>query len=315
MNNVVDLKERAAAMQSNPKTQHVLSSIQAACPNNSAIMFHAEEKDLYWRGGEPGPKGPSVIESPTHKVLCRKQGNAYNQLAVVGRGYKIVQNAELFDAINKQFARVLSERDVEGMTVHDTAAYNGRDCIREYRFPSMKCAPIGDVSDVAFRAVVINGFGGSSVQLISGALDYFCTNGMRHGEFDTSYHKHTKGLQIGDVTDRLKFSIELFYKSADIYGKWFKKNITNDQAHDFFKEVATSERLADKLMHQYLVEKHIRGSNVWALYSAMTYYASHDEGEFKMRDTGTNHQPMTMQKRGRQVNQWIANDAFEQLVA
>ena len=47
------------------------------------------------------------------------------------------------------------------------------------------------------------------------------------------------------------------------------------------------------------------GNTVWAVYSALTYFASHDSGDFSVRDTGNDHANATLIKREEDVADWV----------
>ncbi len=305
MSNVVDMRNRGeldsqGGMHPSP------------FPQESELYFTAVERPLQWLDKNDGAR---AID--THKVLVRPlvYGDAVvpQQLAVVGEGYNLVQNQDLYQSIEDQFMSMFSSQELEGVRVNDSMSYGGRICLREYQFPNVRC-DLGGVSDIAFRTIVKNGFGGSSIALYTGAIDFFCTNGMIGGQFDCMYARHTKGLRIADVTHRVRRAIDVFYKQADIWRGWHARVITDQQAQDFF-EAIYSYRLANKLLRQYFIEQKVHGPNIWALYSAMTYYASHDEGEFVTRKTGTDHSAVTLLKREEQVQHTVASDAWSALAA
>ncbi len=310
MSNVVDLRQRELAEvgQSSP------------FPQESELYFTAVERDLYWNERSPSDADRDAVRVrishrvDTHKVLLRAENGSPVQLAVVGEGYQVVQNKTLFQSIEEQFVRAFASSELEDVRVNDHMSYGGRVCLREYQFPNVRCDIGGGMSDIAFRTIVKNGFGGSSIVLYTGAIDFFCTNGMIGGQFDCMYARHTKGLRINNVTDRVRRSIDVFYKQADIWRGWRDRSITELQAKEFF-EAKFSERLAKKLWHQYLIDVHVHGHNMWALYSAMTYYASHDEGQFETRKTGVDHSAVTLLKREEQVQRTVASDAWSALAA
>lgn len=305
MSNIVDFNE--------PK-RGTVETFALPFPQESELYFQATERDLYWNDLDRG----MFHVVPTHKMLLRRGNGAIGsdepiQLAVVGTGYQLVQNKDLFQAIEAQFAEALTPDELSGVRIHDKMSFGGAMCLREYIFPNVRCDAPGE-SDVAFRTIVKNGFGGSSIVLYSGAIDFFCTNGMIGGQYDCIYARHTKGLRIGNVTERVRRSIDVFYKQAAIWHRWYDKKITNDEALAFFND-RFSGRLAKRLFRQYLIESEAHGTTMWALYSTMTYYASHDEGQFLLRDTGKDHGASSMLKREEQVRKVVDSDTFARLAA
>lgn len=286
--NVVSIADRKP-VQTQMNLQHVF-------PQESMLYFEAEEQRLFRQCEHMEPVS-------THKALARTDTG--DQLAIVGNNYKIVQNKELFQTIEEQFTAAFKSDELKGVRVNDKMSYNGRECIREYIFPNAKC-PIQarTSSEIAFRTVVVNGFGGSSVKLFTGAIDFFCTNGMITGEFETSYFRHTKGLKIGNIAKKVRGSIDIFYTHASVWQGWMGKKIEQKTVKEFL-HLKYSARMANKLLRQYLIERNIHGDTVWALYSALTYYATHDEGEFETRKTDSDHSAATLLKREQQVRKLV----------
>ena len=128
--------------------------------------------------------------------------------------------------------------------------------------------------------------------------------------------RHTAGLTLPSLTDRLLKSIDIFYTQAEQWKHWIGKEISDEDAEATFKEMpGASDALVAKLTRQFHIEALTHGRTVWALYSASTYYATHSEGEFTVRETGTNHTATTLLDRERQVRSWLATDEFIKLAA
>ena len=94
-----------------------------------------------------------------YKILARRSNFPGSDipLAIVGKDYKVVQNAELFPFIEHEVAEAVGP-EYARRTVKDRTAYYGQVCIREVVFPDIIC-PINDHSTVGFRVVALNSFG------------------------------------------------------------------------------------------------------------------------------------------------------------
>jgi hypothetical protein len=68
-------------------------------------------------------------------------------------------------------------------------------------------------------------------------------------------------------------------------------------------------------MRQFLIECQSHGRTVWALYSAATYYATSNAGEFAVRETNNDHTATTLLNREQQIRSWINSDQFQQIAA
>jgi len=240
-------------------------------------------------------------------------------LAVVGTNYKVLQNRELFEAVEENIIATLPYEKIANVTVTDSMSYDGAMCMREYVFNDITAElPQGDV---AFRAIVQNGFGNSSVKIIIGAIDFFCMNGMIIGIADKKVRRHTSGLDVTSLSHYITGNLDLFEKSAVQWCFWAKQGLSDFDAQELFKELVDgqylSERLAHKLYTRFLREKSDRGGTLWAFTSALTYYSSHDDEAdgFGIRRTDKDHAAATMMNREEQVRKIIRSAPFQRLAA
>lgn len=128
--------------------------------------------------------------------------------------------------------------------------------------------------------------------------------------------KHTKGLQIPRLIDKVKTSIDIFYKQAEQWQHWVGKTITDEEAQECYESFPNaSDKMVAKLMRQFHIESLSHGRTVWALYSAATFYSSHSAGEFATRETGQDHTASTLLNRERQVRSWVETDRFVSIAA
>jgi hypothetical protein len=262
---------------------------------------------------------PAMYEDTNHKHIVRMHPDKDEpiSLGVVGRNYKLLKNKELCEGIEDTFMETLSKDELHDVQRRDRVSYMGATCFRDYIFPSITTDIGSERSSIAFRAIIINGYdGSSSFKFYHGAIDFFCENGMVTGSYDMIVKRHTSGLQVPRLVDRLRQSIDIFYKQADTWRKWVGKDICDEDAEECFKAMPNiSERRVQQLMRQFRIECHSHGCTVWALYSAATFYASSDKGEFSIRETNSDHKASTLMNREQQVRSWLNTDEFERIAA
>lgn len=255
--------------------------------------------------------GGKAVSLPNHKSLIREDTG--EPLAVVGKSYKVVQNGELFGEIDTQ---IMSALGWPACKVEDQVSHQGALCYRGYVFPEIKVTLRGkSESEVAFQIMVQNSFGKTAIRVYVCAIDFFCTNGMILGKFIQRYWRHSARLQIGDVTQPVQDAVKLFHSQAEAWQTWQMQRVSGDAAEQCLKELGIPESLSRRLMDQFKVESKERGENLWALYSAFTYYASHDSEVFPVRQTNSDHTPATLMRRAEQVRRWVESDAFLKLAA
>jgi hypothetical protein len=284
----------------------------------SDLYFPVQERSVFYESMAPDQYGRAVyVRDNSHKAIIRDWNGGEKQIGLVGKNYKVLHTEELCLGIEQTFCETMSHSELTGVNRRDRVAHFGGTSIRDYIFPNIR-ADIGSTkSDIAFRVIVVNGYdGSSSFKFYCGAIDFFCENGMVSGVYDLTVKRHTAGLTVPHLTDRLRKSIDIFYKQADTYKHWVGKEIKDEDAKDCFTAMpSVSERRVDQLMRQFHIECLSHGRTVWALYSAATFYSSFSGGDFTVRETGTDHEASTLMNRERQVRSWLATDEFERIAA
>ena len=281
-------------------------------PQESELYFDTWERPCYFKG-----KDDTFYMDEDHKHIVRMYDDKPLSLGVVGKNYNKLSNEKLCKSIEETFVEALTDEELRGVDVKDTVSYHGGLSIRQYIFPNIRADIQARNSDVAFRTIIVNGYdGSSSFKLYNGAIDFFCSNGMVTGIYDMIVKKHTKGLQIPRLIDKVKTSIDIFYKQAEQWQHWVGKTITDEEAQECYESFPNaSDKMVAKLMRQFHIESLSHGRTVWALYSAATFYSSHSAGEFATRETGQDHTASTLLNRERQVRSWVETDRFVSIAA
>ena len=282
-------------------------------PQESDLYFETWERPVYFQG----KRDDSFYDMPNHKAIIRMWKGEPKQIGLVGKNYKVLPMKDLCQQVEQTFLDTMTEKELSNVITKDATSYYGGLCHREYIFPSITTDIQSDKSSVAFRTIIINGYdGSSSFKFYNGAIDFFCTNGMVSGIYDMTVRRHTAGLTIPKLDDKLRSSIDIFYKQAETWSKWVGKEISNENAKLCFEAIPNiSERRVDQFMRQFHIECLSHGRTVWALYSAATFYATHNEGDFTVRETGQQHEASTLMNREKQVRSWLNTEEFLEIAA
>lgn len=283
---------------------------------DSPLYFDIDTRPVYFKDR----KGAHVMDMKRRAVVRQLNTEALHetQIGQVGSKYQLVPNKDLCVSIEQSFCRALSDDELKDVQSYDSMSYGGGTSIRTYVFPNIKVDIGSRKSEIAFRTILFNSFDGSaSFKMYSGAIDFFCLNGMISGEYDVFVHKHTSGLTIPDITDRVKRTLEVFYTSADMWRQWVGKVITDEQATELFTNLpGVSERRVGQFLESFHENSLTHGRTVWALYSTLTSFASHCEDDrFRIRQTGEDNEAVTLLNREKSVTNWVSSDAFQQLAA
>lgn len=282
---------------------------------NCQLYFPVGERRVGWETRDKG-----YIPTNTHKAIVRIAPHTTDQpflLNIVGSSYKLVHNRELFTSVEAAMREEMLPEHLRDVQVTDKLSGWGKVCLRQYVFPQIRCRLPNTRSDIGFRIIVQNGYGGSALRIHAGAIDFYCTNGMIHGEYTSTYRKHTSGLVVGHLNQTVKDALLQFANGQDQWVRWSQKPVRFEQAMKLFEQIALSAKMKEGLSDQYTREVDDRGPNMWALYSTLTYYASHNDGAFGLRRTVEEQDTVATTMLGRELNvsRWINTDAWRQLEA
>lgn len=277
-----------------------------------SLFFPVGERKVAWETRQGGYQ-----QTNTHKAIVRLRpdGSSVRLLNIVGNSYRLVHNRELFHAVETAMADEMLPEHLRDVQVKNRVSGYGKVCLREYVFPSIRCHLPNTRSDIGFRIIVQNGYGGSALRIHAGAIDFYCTNGMIHGDYTSTYRKHTSGLVVGHLNQTVKDAVLQFATGKEQWTKWANKPIRFGQAMRLFENIAASAKMKEGLSDQFTREVDERGNNLWALYSTLTYYASHGDGAFALRRTVEEQDSVatTMLNRELNVSRWIASPVWKEL--
>ena len=279
----------------------------------SANAFPIVTRALVGRG-----TGGQELPVTSHKGVFRQSGGRAQCVGVVGYGYKPMPNAELYAAVEDSFRNCMTPAEMETVICKDRASYAGARTIREYIFPAFggTIKADGTVSEMGYRSVVYNSYDGSTpFGITTGLIDFYCDNGQVLGEYDLASRKHTSGAQIRAVTPIIADSLDRIKERIRRLQVWATREIDDSEAETLLRR-AFSKRKAEGLMARFLTEGEERGYTLWALHSALTFYASHNTEAFNIRNPGNMANEATvLLDREREVAKIVASPMWEALEA
>jgi len=250
--------------------------------------------------------------------FCNFRTDTEAPLGMVKDRYQIVQNADLFDALTSALEDAAPARALEGAKIKPKTSYQGAQAFADIAFPRLTEDLIqarGNSTALTFRLLLWNSFDGSSpVRLAAGAIDGFCSNGMIFGSYDLFGKRHTKGFSQIELEKFVGNSFLLFQEKITELRRETFKPIELTQAEEFLKK-NFSERRASALLEQFQIESVERGQTVWALRSALTYYASHSRHAFVVRNTGQDSAAAVLYGRENEVASLFSSRDWRDLIA
>lgn len=273
------------------------------------------------------------VEWQGKKAVMRRdqEGLASGQLGIVGDDYQIAQNEHLRAQLQTAFEYcsdngIISPQFLKGATLKETTSRNGAFSKMTFSFPQAgarirqlrnafsRTTP--NDTELNFQVSIVNTFDGSKpVTAYTGAKDLICENGMMGLSIDAfSKRKHTTRLDLSYLVPMLEQGIQDFQTRVGVWQLWAERKLTPEQAESTLKANGVAARLTKNLMQQYEQEARDRGQTVWAFYSALTYYASHNEGAFTVRNTGADNVADTLHQRGATVERLVNSNAWIHMV-
>jgi hypothetical protein len=173
-------------------------------------------------------------------------------------------------------------------------------------------------TSIGNRIISLHGIDGScSNQVFFGAIDFFCTNGMITGDHDKVRKKNTANFSMNSFIYELNRARTDFYQQAEQMQVWAQTSLKYVDVGTLLDDMLGSKRKAEKMYGLYMSEASTRGHNKFALYSAMTNYATYadERNGFNLKSTGNDTQAISMWSREQEVSKWVSDDRFRLLEA
>ena len=263
------------------------------------------------------PQLSQLTELNSHKVLVDTWTGA--PTGVVGDKYKVTQMRDFTEATEAMLINALPNDKFKDMEISDSMSHGSAVRTRKYTFPAFS-KPIETrkhQTEVALTVALVQSYDGSTSNgFVTGLLDFFCTNGIISGDYTKGNKRHTSGFNLANFILDMDKVVRDFYKDIQRYQVMASTDIMVTQAEATIEALpGMSERMQERMKDQCLTEVSTRGSNVWALASALTYYSSHNSEEFPIKGSATNDNvARSLLDRSRQVNKWMNSGAFQRLL-
>ena len=270
---------------------------------------------------------PMGLDFTTRTEPTRMEGKKYvinndtdEVLGIVGSKFNSVTHKEFYDKVCKTMSEQLGADAMEGVQVRWNTARNGAFAMLDATMPSTKALIKTDKqqTEISQRVIALHGVDGlCSNQVFFGAIDFFCTNGMIRGEHDKVRRKNTTNFSMHTFIKELENANSDFYSQAEQLQTWARTPLEYNSVRDMLHSLMGSEKKGDKMLGLYGQEIQTRGHNAFALYSALTNYASYadERNGFKLRNTGNDTNAVSMWGREQEVTKWVSSKQFKELVA
>ena len=236
--------------------------------------FPVESQPVFDQLGNPIQGSQAVVRTDTNEVL-----------GVHGSRYRILSHDDvvnsLMDAVKE--ANLSSDYKLDVKVIE-----GGRKLRGEILFNNLVVEPaVGDF--VKFRVSFFNSYDASwSFSQAADGLRLWCLNGCTTPMGTArSVFKHTQSISVEGSAKKIANGLDTFMNNRELWQSWMTTVVDDRMAEAFFKAtiaktasrqqlvMKTNEKQLENLLNIWNAEKAQLGNNKWALYNAMTYWASH----------------------------------------
>lgn len=260
---------------------------------------------------------PTVVSvCKTHKAIVR--ADTSEMVGVVSQSYQPLRNEHLFSTIEEAIRIAVPEELLEGVMVRDRVAHGGSWCQREYVLPAYSEALVNTQfkTEIGLRIVAWNSYDGSaSAGLMTGIIDFWCTNGMVVGRsLDRELRRHTTRLSPMQFVPGLRANLGNIHEEIDTVRKMSQTPLDRDLLVGFLEKNMSGQRAAE-MLRRVGVEAELRGETVQAVQAALSYYASHSDDAFQVRNADPAREARMLRGREDEVMRLIRTPEWAALVA
>jgi len=237
---------------------------------------------------------------PNHRAIVRNDNDF--AISVVGKNYNPVNHPDAFKTAENVI--MLSDLDIEGITRDVGCSHNGSRAYATYTLPNHRVNLGREGDDVALTISARNSFDGSwSFVVEVGGYRFICTNmQVFANNFAIHKSKHTRGLNLQHVADKLSEAVTFYDQETELWKEMVDTKIQNSNALSIIAHLANAKtvdshlkndgwayvsdildepdvirnKTLESLYARWLSNKAELGSTAWALYNAMTEWATHE---------------------------------------
>ena len=242
--------------------------------NSTDWSFPVEAQPVFDQLGNEINGTQAVVRTDNNQVL-----------GVHGSRYRVLSHD---DVVNSTLDAVKEANLSEDYTVNIKVIENGRKLRGEILFNNITIEPVvGDI--VQYRINFFNSYDASwSFSQAADGLRLWCLNGCTTpiGTARSNF-KHTQSINIEGSAQKMVNGIDVFMNNKEMWIQWMQIHVSDHMAEAFFKHTLAKAPSRQQLVHKsnekqlenllgiWAAESGNLGKNKWALYNAMTYWATH----------------------------------------
>lgn len=202
--------------------------------------------------------------------------------------------------------------------VRDKVSGGGAWSQREYILPAYAEALENTQfsTKMGMRIVAWNSYDGSaSAGLMTGLIDFWCTNGIIVGKImNKELRRHTTRLTPQTFLPRLRENLGKVHDEIEAVRQMANTPLDENLLLTFLEKNMSGQR-AGEMLNRVRAEASLRGETVQAVHAALSYYASHSDDSFQVRNQDPAREARMLRAREDEVHQLMGTREWAALVA
>jgi len=249
--------------------------------------------------------------SSNHKFVINKKTDEC--IDIVRSTYQGIPHPEYLGHMREQWLEILQPKNYN---IKTRTAGNGAWALETVTFPDLK-GVVETKKHKTETAMQLNYWhsinGSTSNNFVGGLIDFFCTNGMVTGDYSVLKKRNTKNFDLSTFADKAGGMIA-GYSEHNAWCQRLAEKEVGIVSVGMMIDSLMPYRKATKMMQSIHKEIEVRGCNMWAVYSAMTQYATHSD-RFEFRKTNNDTQVQRQFNRNLEVAKWVEHPSFLEMAA
>ena len=259
--------------------------------NNGEYDFPIEMMPIGALPPDPLMDGvPDLYEVPTDMARALVRTDTGQVLGIHGSKYKPINHKKVCDTVEKGVEKLCKQfnTNTDNIDYKESVYENGAKMKGSFIFKEQVIQPkINDI--IAFRINFYNSYDQSwAFQSIADGLRLWCLNGCTTPVTATqSRFKHTSNVSIHGVQEKMINGYKYFQDQEGTFKMYADKKVQDHVVEAFFKTVLCKTFTRSKtsmpfnniqlesLLREYEKEIPKLGRTKWAVYNAMTSWATH----------------------------------------
>ena len=259
----------------------------------------------------------------------------YEPIAVVGSGLSNpINHKEYFSVIKDNLFTNMDPFELSQALVTWKPSNNGAVLILDINFPTISQTFKWEDSTwkKSLRTIIVRSLDGTfSNVALHGDIDWFCSNTLIRGDFQSVKVKNSKNFSVENFADKIGNVTNQFHNQCELEKEYTKVYLTDSSVRNLIKDIFPDttndedvelekegtfilKRKQQEIFDLYQQESSERGDTLYSLMSAFTRYSTHKPLRKTKQITNWNNNNAKLHKREIQIQRILQGDVWKDFV-